>query len=28
VKIGGVIAYRGEATVEPGKTTWLDIQLK
>lgn len=28
VKIGGVIAYKGSATVEPGKTTWLDIQLK
>lgn len=28
VKVGGTIRWRGTAIVEPGKTTWLDIQLK
>lgn len=28
VKIGGLIRYKGSATVEPGKTTWHDIQIK
>ncbi len=28
VKVGSSIRWRGTATVEPGKTTWLDIQFK
>lgn len=28
VKIGKAIVWRGAAAVEPGKTTWVDIQLK
>lgn len=28
VTLGGMIRWRGSATVLPGKTTWLDIQVK
>jgi len=28
VKVDGMVRFKGEATVEAGKTAWLDIQLK